>query len=154
MQVAGWLVGQKELGFGDDRTSDSDQLLLSTRKLAGKQVFFANDIEAVKNVRNEGLSFRTLDVPVRKWNIQIFRDGNVVQQIELLENKTDEALIQPRAIFGFEPVNSLPGEEKFSFPCVIIHTQDAQQGRFPCARRAHDGDEFTFRDVQIDLAKH
>jgi hypothetical protein len=51
-------------------------------------------------------------------------------------------------------MNWLIRKEKLSFPTVIVHPQDTQQGRFPCPRGPHDSDEFAFRDVQIDLPKH
>src|SRR5687768_5398343 len=39
VQVARGLVGQKELGPGDDRARDGDELLLAARELAGVEVF-------------------------------------------------------------------------------------------------------------------
>jgi len=44
---------------------------------------------------------------VGKWNIEILRHGQIVEQMELLKDKTDVALVEFGPLFGVEPVNGV-----------------------------------------------
>ena len=50
MEVAGRLVGQYQLGAGDDGARYAYELLLPARKLVRVEVLFAYDAEAVERV--------------------------------------------------------------------------------------------------------
>src|SRR5215510_15319367 len=52
VEVAGWLVRQNQLRIAGHRSRDSDELLLSARKLIRIKVFFADDLETVENIGN------------------------------------------------------------------------------------------------------
>src|SRR5437867_10283818 len=53
VQVSRRLVGEQQLRFGDDRTRNADQLLLSAGKLTRIQIFFADDLETVERVGHQ-----------------------------------------------------------------------------------------------------
>src|ERR1700682_617401 len=53
VEVAGGLVGEDELGVLNDRARDPDELLLTSGKLVGEEIFFADDVEAVEDVADQ-----------------------------------------------------------------------------------------------------
>src|SRR4051812_43463366 len=50
MQVSCGLIRQQQLGSGNDRPSNSDELLLSSRELTGIQVLFPHDVKPVQRL--------------------------------------------------------------------------------------------------------
>src|SRR5215467_3813632 len=94
MKITRGLIGQKHFWLGNDGAGDRNQLLLAARELAGIQVLLPNDVEAVQDIRNQGLALGFSDVAIRKRNVQILRNREVIEQVKLLKNKPDEFLIQ------------------------------------------------------------
>ena len=89
VQVSGWLVGENNLGVGDDGAGDSGALLLATGELEGHVVFFFFEIKTVENLRGfyKAASFVVAGVNERKGDV--FDDGEVGDEIEVLEDKAD-----------------------------------------------------------------
>jgi hypothetical protein len=50
MQIASGLIGKDQFGLGDHGTRDRDQLLLSTGKLAWKEILFPHNLKSVESV--------------------------------------------------------------------------------------------------------
>src|SRR5262245_3111577 len=99
MQIARRLVGQNEFRFGDDGAGHGHKLLLPTGQLAGEQVFLPDDLETVQRVSHDSLALRPFDVTIRKRDVEILRDSQIVEQMKLLEDKTNVLLVQRRAFF-------------------------------------------------------
>ena len=58
MQTAGGFICQDQLWFGDDRSRDCHQLLLSAGELVRVEVFLGHDVKSVQNIRDDALAFR------------------------------------------------------------------------------------------------
>jgi hypothetical protein len=48
--------------------------------------------------------------------------------MKLLKDKADETFVQRATIFRRKPMNGIFREVKFTFPRVIVHTEDREQG--------------------------
>src|SRR5437763_9368112 len=86
MKVAGWLVGQNQLGIASHSTRHAHQLLLSAGKLIGIQIFFSDNLEAVENIGHHARALCARDVAVGKRNVNIFLDGKIVEQMIALKD--------------------------------------------------------------------
>src|SRR5437667_5978906 len=94
MQIARWFIGENQLRFGDDGARDGDELLLAAGELAGEEVFLGYDVEAIEHVGHQRFAFGFPDVAIGKWNIQVFGDGEIVEQMELLKDETYELFVE------------------------------------------------------------
>src|SRR5213593_1285906 len=97
VKVAGRLVCQKQPRFGDDGTSNSDELLLTAGKLVGIEIFLGDDLKTIQSIRDNGLAFASLDIAIREGNIQVLVNRQVVQQMILLEDEADVSFVQLHA---------------------------------------------------------
>jgi hypothetical protein len=98
VQVARRLVGEDDFRARHHRSRDRNELLLPARQLAGIQVLLSHDPEPVEGVGDERLALRALDVPVRERDVEVFGDGEAVQQVVLLEDETDVLLVDLRPL--------------------------------------------------------
>ena len=86
VEIAGGLVGQNELGLIDQRTSDGDALLLSTRELRGKVREAMPQTDAFEGVG--GLRFVGDAMEVLREH-HVFQRVEIRDQVELLEDEAD-----------------------------------------------------------------
>src|SRR6185437_10927337 len=154
MQATGGLISKNELRISDDRASHGNELLLSARELIGIKALFPDDLEAVENVRHHAVALGLFYIPIRKRQIEIFRDGEIIEQMILLENEADKFLVQLHTLAIVELMHFVAGEIELPFPRAIKHPDNAHQCGFARAGRAHDGDEFALANIQIDAAQH
>src|ERR1700676_5274453 len=154
VKVSRGLVGENELGILDDRASDADQLLLTARKLVGKEIFLADDVEAVEDVADQADALFVGHILIRERDFQIFEDSKIVDQVIALKNEADIGFVQLVAFFDVELVDRLIEEIVFAGPSTVEHAYDAQQRGFPGAGRSHEGDKLTLLNVDVDTAKH
>src|SRR5437016_8811697 len=99
MEIPGRLVGQEQARASDNRTGHRDELLETAGEPAGKDFPASHHADAIQHVRHQGLAFRLSDVAIRKWNIEILGHGQIVEQMELLKDKTDVALVEFGTLF-------------------------------------------------------
>src|SRR5207237_10548736 len=85
---------------------------------------------------------------------EIFVDRQTVEQITLLQNKTDLLVAQRRALFRLQMMDGRLVEKIFAIPAVVVHSEDMEQGRFPGAGWSHHRNEFAFRDFDVDIAQN
>src|SRR5690606_36027137 len=98
VQAAGRLVGQHDARVRDDRPRDGDLLLLPAGELSRVEILLADDLESVENLGDAGLTLLARHVAVRQRDVQILVDGQVVEQMEVLEHEADVVLVQPVAL--------------------------------------------------------
>src|SRR5439155_18341325 len=110
MQVPGGFIGQKQARTSNDRPSHSYQLLETAREPARIDVPAGDHADAIQHVGHQRLAFRLSNVAIGKRNFQILRHGQIVEQIELLENKADVAFVEFAALLGIEPMYGLVEE--------------------------------------------
>src|SRR5580704_2719677 len=154
MQVAGGLVREDQLWIPHHRSRYSHQLLLSARKLIGKQIFLAHDLKSIQTLGNHAGAVRAGDVAVRKRNIQVFVHRKVVQQMVALENESDIFPVQLRTLLPVKLVYCMLKKKILTCPTVIEHADDAHQCRLPRPRRPHNRDELTFSNIKVDAAQN
>jgi hypothetical protein len=97
---------------------------------------------------------RFLDVAIGKRQIEIFRDGEIIEQVILLKNEADVFFVQLDAAAIVEFMHRVFEQIIFALPRAIEHADDAHERRFSGARGAHDGDELAVFDIEIDPAEH
>src|SRR5712671_6287482 len=119
MQIAGRFVREQERGLMDDGASDSDELLLSPRELAGVEVFFCDDLETIEYIRHEALTLIAGNVFVREWQVDILLNGEIVEQVIALEDHPDVFLGQLAASFAFQIVRGLIAKPVLARPLVV-----------------------------------
>ena len=150
MQVAGGLVGQNQLRFGDHGSRHGDELLLAARKLAGVEVFLGDDVEPVERVGHNRLALRPLDVSVGEGDVQVFGDREIVEQVVLLKHEPDISFVQLSPLLHIHLVDGLVEKIIFTGPFPVEHADNSQQGGLPGARRAHDGHKLAVLYLDVD----
>ena len=78
----------------------------------------------------------------------VFLDGQKWKQGIVLKHGVDAAPV------GREVVEPVAAHDYFSRVCALESCDDSQQRRFAGAAFAENGEEFAFRDLQGDIAKH
>src|SRR5437016_7385994 len=127
MQVSGGFIGQQQTRTSNNRPSHSYQLLETAREPARIDVPAGDHADAIQHVRHQSRAFRLSDVAIRKGNFEILRHGQIVEQMELLENKAHVALIEFTSLFGIEPMDGLVEEIILPLPGAVIHPEDTEQ---------------------------
>src|SRR5690242_15757387 len=105
MQVSGRLVGQDDARIRNHCARDTDELLLTTGQLRGKQVFLAYHLKAIERVANDRLPVFLADVAIRKRQLEVLEHRLIVEQVITLKNETDVAVAQCRALPRVELVD-------------------------------------------------
>jgi len=80
MQVSGWLVSQDDARIRNHCARDTDELLLATGQLRGKQVFLANHLKPIERVANDRLPVFLADVAIGKRQLEVFENGLIVEE--------------------------------------------------------------------------
>jgi hypothetical protein len=130
MQVSRRFIREQEFGIGDDGAGYPDQLLLATGKLARIQIFLADNLKTVERVRHQCSQFALTIMPIRKWDIEVLVNRQIVEQMILLKNESDLLVSQSGALFRFQMMHRGLVEKVFAGPSVIMHPENMQEGRF------------------------
>src|ERR1700731_3332596 len=153
VEIAGRFVGEKKVWIGDDGTRDADQLLLSARQLPRIKIFFSDDVEAIERVSHDAGALRFTEAPIRKRDIEVLVNGQIVEQMVALKNETDLFVAQSRALFRFQMMDGGLAEKIFAVPTVVVHANDVEERRFTRTRGAHHGNKLSFVDFETDIAQ-
>ena len=92
VQIARGLICQQQSWLVNHSARDADQLLLPALELAGIEIFFGNDLELVQCVSHHALPLRFRNVLVGQRQVNVFLNGQVVEQVVALEDHSDVAL--------------------------------------------------------------
>src|SRR5262249_40868141 len=147
-------IGQQKKKPVNDRACDADQLLLTSGKLVGIQIFFRYDLKTVEYICDQALPFLAGNVFVGEWKVDVLLHRKVIKQVIALKDHADLTLRESRALFTLHRVNRLVAEPEFPFPAIIEQSQDIQQERLARTRRPHNRDEFALADFKIDATKY
>src|SRR5438067_11659277 len=129
MQIASWLIRQQQSRRGYDGAGYSNELLLATRKLPRIQIFFADDLKTIERVGHEGGAFALTIMPIRKRNIEVLVNRQIVEQMILLKNESDLFVSQTGALLRFQMMHCGLIEKIFACASVIVHAENVQEGR-------------------------
>src|SRR5207249_10174700 len=124
MQIPGGLISQQQARTSNNRAGHRDQLLEAAREPTGKDIPASNHADSIQHVGHQRLAFRLSDVTIGKWNIEILRHGQIVEQMELLEDESNVAFIEFTSLFGIEPMDGLVEEKILPLPGALIHPKD------------------------------
>src|ERR1700683_532624 len=141
MQAAGRLVCQNQFRLADYSACHSHELLLTAGELIGKQGFFAYNLETVEDVRNHSFALSLLDIAIGKREVEIFGNGEVVEQMVLLEHEANVFLVQFNAAAIVQFMDSVIEQVVLALPGAVEHSNDAHQRGLSRPWGAHDGDE-------------
>src|ERR1700761_721903 len=111
----------------NDGACDADQLLLASRKLVGKKVLLAYDVEAIKRVCHQRLALCAGDVLVGEGEVDVFRNVEIVEQMIALKNHADVAPGQLCPLLAVHGVNGFPLNPVGSKPLVVKERQHIEQ---------------------------
>ena len=106
VKVAGRFVRQDQFGALNYGASNSHELLLTAEELIREEIFFADDVESVKDVANEADAFFVGDILVGEGDFEVLKDSQVVDQMVALKDEADVGLMKLIALFDIEPVDT------------------------------------------------
>ena len=152
VEVAGGFVGEDHFGAGDHGAGDADELLLTTGELVGVEVLFADDVEAVEGVGDDAFALGAFVIAVGERDLQVFVDGEVVEQVVALEDEAEVTFVKLAAVAFVEGVNGMVEEVVLTGPIGVVHADEVEERGFAGPGRSHDGEEFAFADLQIYTA--
>ena len=96
-------------------------MLLPAGELARVEIFFPDDGEAIERVGDERGALRFAVTPIGKGDVEILVNGQVVEQVVVLENETDLLVAQGGALFWLQRVDGDAVEEIFPGPAEVVH---------------------------------
>ncbi|MCR6657697.1 MAG: hypothetical protein NVV63_18240 [Opitutus sp.] len=153
VQVAGGFVGEDDRGFGDQRAGDAHELLLTAGELRGIKVFLRDHVEAIERVAHDALAVLLGRVAIGERDLEIFVNGEVVEQVVALEDETEMFLLQLEAFLFVELVHGFAEQLVFTRPGAVVQAEDVEQGGLAGTGRTHDRHELTCGDFQVDVAQ-
>ena len=133
VKIASGLVGEDQFRVRDHRAGDADKLLLSARQLPRIKVLLSHDVKAIERVADNGIAPGLVHVAIGKGNVQVFVDGEIVEQMISLENKADLLVPKRGAFLWFEIVDRHVLEKIFAAPSVVVHAEDVKKRGLTCA---------------------
>jgi len=107
------------LGLPITARATATKLLLAAGKLVRIERFFTDDLEAVENIGHHSFALSFLDVAIGEGQVEIFRDGEIIEQVVLLENEADIFFVQFDAAAIIELMDGIFEKVIFAFPGAI-----------------------------------
>lgn len=153
VEVTGGLVGEDELGVGDDGAGDGYPLLLTSGELLGEVGGAMGYVHALEDVVDHLLALRCLDLHVDEGQLHVLEDVQFVYEVEALEYEADVALAVLGALFFFQRAYFLAEEFVLARGGVVEEAEDVQEGGLAAAGGAHDCYEFALLDVEGDVVE-
>src|ERR1700676_2321014 len=95
----------------DNRASDTHKLLLTYGKLVVEQILFSYDVKPVQSIAHQAHAFLMRNIFIREGHLQIFKHGQIVDQVIALKNKTDVRLVKFITLLGVQLVDRLAKKE-------------------------------------------
>ena len=123
-----------DFGIGHDSACDGYQLLLSARELVGIEILFSDDLESIQHVADDAVAFAFLDVAIGERDVEVFVNGERIQQMIALKDEAEVFLVQLHAIFLVELVDGVLDQVIFTGPRAIVHSEQVQQSGFARAQ--------------------
>ena len=148
VEVTRRLVGEDELGVGDDGAGDGHPLLLAAAELLREVLGAVLDGHALHDFRDTLLALGGGDVHVAQRQLDVLIHVQLVDEVEALEHEADVALAELGAVLLLEVAHLLPQQLVAAFRGVVQEAEDVEQGGFAAARRPHDGDKLAVVDFE------
>ena len=148
VEVAGGLVGDDELGVGDDRARDRDALLLAARELAREWSRAVREPDDAQRRRGALAPLGLREVGEQQRQLDVLARGEHRDQVEELEDEAHVARAQGGELVLGEVVQALARPRPPRRRRPVEAREEVEERRLARARRAHQRDEAALRDVQ------
>src|SRR5690348_13513264 len=98
IEVTGRLVGQEDGGLPDQCAGDGDALLLTTGKLRRIVLRAMSHADAIEHVLHALFAFLGAHAAVSERQLDVFKYGEVADEIERLKDEADFAIANPSTV--------------------------------------------------------
>src|SRR5438309_8617589 len=105
MEISGGLIRQNHFWTGNNGAGDADQLLLAAGKLARIQIPLCYHLKAVERVRHHRRPLALADFSIRQRDLEVFVNGQIIEQMILLKNEADLIIAESAALFRLQMMN-------------------------------------------------
>ncbi len=150
VERAGRLVSKQQRRSVHERAGDRDPLALAAREPCGIGVPVRARSAASRAARPHGRDPRPPAFRRAARAAGRCRDGQVVEQVEELEDHPDPAAAEARRAGLAEPVDPRVGDGDRAARRPVEPGDQVQQRRLAAARRSHDRDGFARPDLEAD----
>ncbi len=122
--------------------------------MAGKQVFFGYHVEAVEKFGHAALALRRGRTFVQQRRLDVFIDGQLVDEMVGLEHEADVVAVQFGALLFSKALHGFVQKKVLALGGFFQQAQNVHQRRLARAGRPHDGDKFALFDIHGDVAQN
>ena len=124
VEVSGRLVRQQDRRLSPQCAGDGDTLLLTARKLRGIVPHAVRHADALQRLHDALFAFGGRHpLPVGQWQLDVFVDGQIADQIEALEDEADLLIANARALSEIEILD-----------CLSVQQYSGRQSAYPAVR--------------------
>src|SRR5439155_20072401 len=116
-------------------------------------ICISNNLKAIEGVGHERGAFALTIMPIRKWNIEVLVNRQIIEQMILLENGSDLLISQRGALFRFQMMHRGFIEKIFAGPSGIVHAENVQESRLARARWSHHRNKIAGGNSKIEVAQ-
>src|SRR5438552_7070452 len=154
MEVSCRLVCQDQLGAGNDGPRHSDELLLASGQLSRKEIFLTHQAKPVETVGDDRLALLARNIAIGERDVEILVHSKPVNQVVLLKNKSDVALVKLHPVLRTHLVHRIFEKVEFPAPGTVQHSKDTQESGLTGTRRSHYCDKLAFAHLHSDAAQN
>src|SRR6185312_1478854 len=139
IQVPRGLIGQDDLGLGDERPRHRRALPFAARELMRPMIEALAEPDPPQELARRLARLRYRDPAYQERHGDVLEGRELRQQMMKLVDETERTVAQLTAILFREPVNVAPIDEDLAARGPVESAQDLQQRRLARARGADDG---------------
>ncbi|CDN44431.1 hypothetical protein BN871_EV_00170 [Paenibacillus sp. P22] len=150
IEIARQLVGQQQRRLVDDGARDGGALLLAARYFVRALRQYRSDAEQSRHRLQRRFDLGRGCAVEHERQRDVLLQAERVEQVEILEHESELAAPEQRQL-AFGQAGRIDAAHLDRAGCRLVdRRQQIEQGRLAAARRAHDADEFSGADVEID----
>lgn len=149
IQIAGWLVGEDDVGVGHQGTGNGDALLLAARQFGRGMVATVGQPHARQCLLRHATAFLVRDAAIDQGQLQILDRRGALEEIESLENEADVIAAENGAVIAAQGPDIDAVKEIMTRSWRVQRSQYIHAGGFSRTRRPEDRNEFTGTDGKV-----
>ena len=149
IQVAGRLVGQKQIRLVDQRPRNRDALLLAAGQLGRRVTHAIRQADCFERLPPEAANRRALGIQQRQFDV--LERARPRQQMKRLEDEADVGISEAGLLGLAQGRHVPPFEQVPAGRRDIEEAENIHERRLAGARRANDREEFAAIDPQRDI---
>src|SRR5690606_22475892 len=154
VEVAGGLVADQQGGVGDQGAGDRHALLLAAGELAGLVPGALGQTDQAQRHLGAPGPLGAAHLAQQQRQLDVLLRAQHRQQVVELEDEADVLGAPARQFAGLELVDALAVDADAAGGGRVQAADQVQQGGLARARRAHQGDEGTALDLEVDAVQH